>query len=170
LLWYLLSPVLAVIVGNVGEFLVRVADWHDLTRTIDIQGDQIYVQYIPASSDQALIIGYRRFSYGIVLLIALILAVPDVRWRLRLKILLLGSAMMFSLQVFRFAALVLDHYGQHVRHLGEPIYPMLYRRLLHYADKLMLRLEGHVIPLLIWAGLYLYYQWYRRFLQPRKKR
>jgi hypothetical protein len=149
--------------------LVYIADWHDITQSIRAEGENILVYFAASPDGEPLSFGYRRFSYGLVLLLALILAVPDVEMRMRLKILLIGLSVIYALQVIRLAAMVLNHYSQHVGYQGEPIYPFLYRKVLHYFNKMMLRLEGHLIPVAIWAGLYLYYKWYPRYITRKRK-
>jgi hypothetical protein len=150
--------------------LVYIADWHDITQDIRVAGENTQVYFAASPDGEPLVIGYRRFSYGIVLLLALILAVTDVKVRLRLRILLVGLSLIYILQVIRVAAIVLDHYGQHVGNQGVPIYPLLYRQALHYFNKMMIRLEGHLLPVAVWAGLFLYYKWYPKYITRKRKK
>lgn len=169
LVWYLSAPVLNFLVTHPAEMLVDIFDTKGITRDIVARGGETYILYYPSIDGKALIVGYRRYSYGIVLLVALILAVPDINRRLRLNILLIGLAVILSAQVLRLTGLIFDHYAQHILYRGEPVYPLLYRQILHYFTKMMLRLEGHVIPVAIWVTLFIYYHWYRDFTSKKHR-
>jgi len=105
---------------------------------------------------------YRNLTFGAVFLVALIMAVPDVRPKMRLKILLIGLGVVFSTQVFRVSLEVFNYYGQNMLMDGESLYPVFWRKTLYQTARAMARLDGQAIPVMIWAGLYFYYLWYSR--------
>ncbi len=148
--------------------LIHILDWHDVTGDIRTDGDKIYFFYSP-SDGTPVVADYRRISYNFVFLVALILAVPDVRPKLRFKILLIALAILFPLQVLRVAVFILNHYSQHIRVGEETLYPWLYRKFLFYSYRSQLLLDGYLTPIVIWGSLLFYYKWSRDYLKKFKQ-
>jgi hypothetical protein len=167
LFWYAAAPVMNATVAFIAEPVVNILDWHDLTQDIKTEGSR-FVLYFSPSDGKPVIGEYRRISYNFVFLVALILAVPDIRPRLRLKILVMGLLILYPLQVFRIVVFILNHYGQHMISGEQTLYPFLYRKSLFYIYRIQLVLDGYLTPIVIWAGLYLYYKWSSEYLMRRK--
>jgi hypothetical protein len=164
LFWILAAPVMNAVVTTVATPIIHILDWHDLTRDIQLDGDRVHFYYAP-SDGKPVVADYRRISYNFVFLVALILAVPDVRPRLRLKTLIIGLLILFPIHVFRIVVFILNHYGQHMLSGDVTLYPFLYRKVLFYSYRLTLLLDGYLTPVVIWAGLFFYYKWNRIYME-----
>ena len=128
------------IVTFAAEPIVDALDTHRLTRDIHSDGDFVYISYSP-SEGKPLVANYRRISYSFVFLVALILAVPDVKPKLRLKILILGLLILFPVHILRLVVFIFNHYGQHM-HSGEvSLYPLFWRKALFYAERIFRLLQ-----------------------------
>jgi hypothetical protein len=167
LFWILAAPVMNTIVTAVATPIIYILDWHDVTENIRTEGDRIYFKYSP-SDGKPVVADYRRLSYNFVFLVALILAVPDVRPRMRMKILLIGLAILFPIQVSRVVIFVINHYSQHIRAGEQTLYPLIYRKFLFYSYRLQLLLDGYLTPIVIWGGLMFYYKWSQNYLKMHK--
>ena len=55
------------------------------------------------------------------------------------------------------------------RKSGAFIYPAYMHHSIGYADRIMWRIDGQIIPVIIWAGLFYYYKWHNVFTKMRKK-
>jgi len=165
--WILAAPVMNTIVTAVSIPIIHVLDWHDVTQRIHTEGSKIYFYFSP-SDGQPVVADYRRISYNFVFLLALIMAVPDIRPRLRTKILIIGLLILFPLHVLRVVIFILNHYGQYLRSGETTLYPLLYRKFLFYSYRLQLLLDGYLTPLLIWGGLMFYYKWSRNYLKKQR--
>jgi len=146
------------VITFVSEPIIDELDRRDFTKDIRVEGAYIHIDYYP-SDGKPLVADYRRISYNFVFLVALVLAVPDVRPRLRLKILVLGLVILFPIHVFRIVIFVFNHYGQHMQIDGVSVYPLLIRKGLFYAERIFRLLDGYLTPVIIWFGLYFYYRW-----------
>lgn len=145
--------------------IVYLLDWHDYTQKIAYSGSITELFFYDSPGGRPLNFEYRTFSFNFVPLLALILAVPDVRPKLRLKILLIGMALIFPFHVFRLVLLMLNYYGQHMQTSEGPAYPFLYRKGLYYADLIIIRLDGYLTALTIWFGLMFYYKWQYKYFK-----
>jgi hypothetical protein len=163
LVWILTVPVMNTVITSLATPIIYILDWHDVTDNIRVDGDMIYFYYSP-SDGKPVVADYRRMTYNFVFLVALILAVPDIRPRLRMKILLIGLLILFPLHVFRVVIFILNHYGQYLRSGDKTLYPLLYRKFLFYSYRLQLLLDGYLTPLLIWGGLMFYYRWSYKYI------
>lgn len=148
-----------------GEKIVLLFDSYNLTKAIESAGKNIILYYAPSPDGQPYVINYRNITFNTVFLLALIMAVPDVSHKLRLKILLWGMVFLFPVQVFRLVITVFNYYGQHIQKDGESLYPVVYRKGLWYTERALARLDGQLIPVAIWVGLFFYYQWYNKYFK-----
>ncbi|MEA3297342.1 MAG: hypothetical protein U9R56_05710 [candidate division Zixibacteria bacterium] len=169
LIWVVTTPVVATILALCGEKVVMLFDGHDITQALTSSGKTIILAYSPSPDGKPHTFNYRNISYGTVFLLALIMAVPDVRPKLRVKILLLGLAFLLPVQLTRLVVHVFDYYGQHMQMDGVSLYPVVYRKGLFFANRVLTRIDGQVIPVVIWAALYFYYVWYNKFFRKRTK-
>ncbi len=163
--WLLTTPIVNAVLSFCGEQVVLFFDGYGLTQKIDSAGKNILVHYAPSPDGRPFVMNYRNITFNTVFLLALLMAVPDVDRRLRTKIVLLGLLFLFPVQVFRFAVVVFNYYGQHMQMDGQSLYAVWLRKGLWFTDRIVARLDGQAIPLLIWAGLYFYYQWYYRLFK-----
>lgn len=162
------TPVLTAALTFVSEKVVLLLDGHDLTVGMDSNGKNIVLHYQPTPDGKPRVISYRIISFSTVFLLALIMAVPNVKHRLRLKILGIGYALVFGVQVVHLVVYVFNYYGQHMKIAGQSIYPVFWRKALYYTDLTMLRINAQAAPVMIWAGLYFYYVWYDRYFKKGK--
>lgn len=103
---------------------------------------------------------YRFASYNLPFLVALTMAVPGIGVRIRLKVIVFGLAALFLIDVLMLVVGMLGHYATLAVN-GQPFFSATWVTILHYAERFAVRLNGEVPPLLIWAGLFFYYKWYR---------
>ena len=165
--WYWLTPLEASFTAWVAEPLVRLIDSYNLTQDLASSGASILHYYSPSPTGLPFEISYRFVNYNDFLLFALIMAVPGVRPRLRLKILLLGFVILFPTHV----AMVLMAIAKNLSLLDinkQPFYSVFVRNALFYIDRVMTRINGELFPVLIWAGLYYFYEWHK-YLSLRTK-
>ena len=166
-LWFLTAPVVNAVLTFCGEKVVLLFDSNHITKAIDSAGKNIIVHYAPSPDGKPYVINYRNITFNTVFLLALIMAVPGVNHRLRLKIMIIGMIFLFPVQVFRLVITVFNYYGQHITRSGESLYPVVYRKGLWYTERTLARLDGQLIPVVIWAGLFFYYQWYYKYFKKR---
>jgi hypothetical protein len=162
------APALASVSAHISEPLVRLFDHHDLTRSVIAAASSVYMYYSPTPTGKPFALDYRFVSYNIPFLLALILAVPDTRIKTRLKILAFGFMMLFTIDVLMLVVGMLNYYAT-LDVNGQPFFSTAWTNVLYYADRFATRLNGEVPPLLIWAGLFFYYKWYRDSGQHRGK-
>ncbi len=152
-----------------GEKIVLVFDTYDITKSIDSAGKSIIVHYAPSSDGKPYVINYRKLTFNTMFLMALIMAVPQVNVKVRLKILLMGMVFLFPVQVFRLVITVFNYYGQHMKMDGQSLYPLVVRKGLWHTERALARLDGQLIPVIIWAGLFFYYQWYYKYFKKKSR-
>ncbi len=111
---------------------------------------------------------YRFASYNLPFLLALVMAVPGTRAWIRLKVIVFGLAALFLIDVLMLVVGMLDHYATLAVN-GQPFFSAAWMTILYYAERFAVRLNGEVPPLLIWAGLFFYYKWYRDLKYHRGK-
>lgn len=141
------------------------------TKAIKSDSEFVVVAYGPRSETKMLTLEYKGFTFNTVLLIALIMAVPDVNYKLRLKILILGMVLLYPIQVFRLVIFIFNYYCQNLRRSdGATIYSSFMHNAIGYADKTLIRIDGQIIPVIIWAGLFYYYKWHNIYTKMIKKR
>lgn len=162
-------PVLNIIVVFCGEKIIMIVDSYDLTRAITTSGSDIIVNFHPSPKGGALVIDGAMITHGIVFLAALIMAVPDLHHRLRLKILILGIIILFPFQVLTLIVYVFHFYSMNIRLGGKPVYSDFFFYGLFYSREVMVRLSGILFPVVIWAGLFFYYKWHYQFKRSKAK-
>jgi hypothetical protein len=163
LLWKVSAPILNKSHAFTSEIIVKILDSHNITRTIKTSGSDLIVVFYPSPDGQPLVIDSIRITYNTVFLVALIMAVPDIRPRLRLKIMLLGILILFPIQIFRITVIIFYFYSMRIQLHGDSLYPSIIMYGLHYSYEAMRRLSGMLFPAVIWAGLFYYYKWHRIF-------
>jgi hypothetical protein len=166
-LWFLTAPVVNHVLVFCAEKIVFLFDNYDITKAIDSAGKKIYVLYAPSPDGEPYVLNYRHLTFNTVFLLALIMAVPNVDTKLRFKILIIGLTCLFPVQVFRLVVTVFNYYGQHIKRDGESVYPVVYRKGLWFTERGLARLDGQLIPVVIWAGLFFYYKWYYKYFKKK---
>jgi hypothetical protein len=168
--WHLTAPLANKLFSFVGGNIVMMLDRADYTKSVDSSGRYIVVTYEPTEDGRPLTLEYKGFTFNTVFLVALIMAVPNVNYKLRLKILILALVILYPLQIFKFVVYVFNHYCQNMRRRsGAFIYPAFMHHAIGYADRIMWRIDGQIIPVLIWAALFYYYKWHNMFTRLRKE-
>lgn len=169
LVWHFSAPVATRIFSDIAGGIIMVLDRADYTNDIKAKDEYIIIDHKHDKDDKPLALEYKGFTFNTVLLAALIMAVPRVNYKLRLKIMIIGLAILFPIQVFKFVIYVFNYYCQNMRRKsGAFIYPAYIHHSIGYADKTMWRIDGQIIPVVIWGGLYYYYKWHNIFAKLRK--
>ncbi len=153
--------------------VVMALDGTGYTQNILAKGRYIVITYQASKKWDATdhTVEYKGYTVNMVFLVALIMAVPQVNYKLRLKILLLGLLILFPVQIFKFVIYVFNYYCQNMRRKsGAFIYPAYMHHAIGYADRIMWRIDLQIIPVIIWAGLFYYYKWHNIFTKLMKKR
>ena len=168
-IWILTAPIGTRIIADIGGGIVLLLDREGYTNDIKAMDEYIIIDHKHDKDDKPLTVEYKGFTFNTVLLAALIMAVPRVNYKLRLKIMLIGLAILFPVQVFKFVIYVFNYYCQNMRRKsGAFIYPAYIHHSIGYADKTMWRIDGQIIPVVIWGALYYYYKWHNVFTKLRK--
>ena len=171
IIWDFTAPVGTRLLSDIAGGIIMTADRTDYTKDITSTGKYIVVHYEPTTDGKPLTLEYKGFTFNSVLLVALIMAVPSVHYKIRLKILLLGLLILYPVQIFKFVIYVFNHYCQNMRRKsGAFIYPAYLHHSIGYIDKVMWRIDGQIIPVLIWGGLFYYYKWHKIFTKLQKSK
>lgn len=171
LLWHVTAPLANEVFTFIGGNIVMLLDRADYTKAIESAGKYLVVAYEPTKDGKPLTLEYKGFTFNTVFLVALIMAVPNVDYKLRLKILVLGLVILYPFQVFRLVVYIFNYYCQNMRRKsGAFIYPAYIHHAIGYADRVLIRIDGQIIPVIIWAGLFYYYKWHNIFTEMMKKR
>ena len=169
IIWDFTAPVGTKVFSYVAGNIVLAID--DAGHATDIFPYEKYivVQYPAARDGKPLSLEYKGFTFNTVLLVALIMAVPRVDYKLRLKLLILGLIILFPIQIFRLVVYIFNFFCRNIKRSdGSFIYPAYLYHSIGYVDKTLIRIDGQIIPVLIWSGLYYYYKWHNIFTKLRK--
>ncbi|MEE9553002.1 MAG: hypothetical protein V3W18_01795 [candidate division Zixibacteria bacterium] len=168
-IWVFTAPVGTRILADIGGGIVLLLDRADYTNDIKPYDEYIIIDHKHDGDDKPLTVEYRGFTFNLPFLVALIMMVPKVNYKLRFKILIIGMVIIFPIQVFKFVVYIFNYYCQNIRRRsGAFIYPAYLHHTIGYVDKVMWRIDGQIIPVLIWGGLYYYYKWHNVFTKLRK--
>ncbi|MCD6163433.1 MAG: hypothetical protein J7K40_13615 [candidate division Zixibacteria bacterium] len=164
LIWSYSAPIANKIFTFTGEKVVMLFDANNFTKSMTAKGKYIVVNYAPSPDGKPRVTKYNIYTFNTVFLIALIMAVPGIKYKLRIKILLIGLILLFPIQILRLAIYVFNYYGQNMRIAsGERLYPAIVWKTLVYGKRILARLDGQLVPILIWGGLFYYYKWHNIF-------
>lgn len=97
--------------------------------------------------------------FDMVLLFALIWAVPHVKLKKRMKIFLLGFAIVFALHLFKIFVFVKYDYAQHIEVDGLPYWSPFQQKVYCYLNDFILLIVNQIFPVLIWSLLYVKHWW-----------
>jgi hypothetical protein len=157
-IWDATKPAGAKIFAFCGEKIVRILEKKNTTQNVLTQDGNIFVFYHPSADNKPLSTKFRYYTFNGVFLIALIMAVPGVNYKQRLKILIIGFVLIFPFQLLLFVVYVLNNYAQRMMIRDGFLYPDFIRHSLSYGQKILIRVEGQLIPVFIWGGAVLLLQ------------
>jgi hypothetical protein len=160
LLWYYLSPFYNKILAFVSEEVIQFSEIGKLKLTESVKGieNQIWVYHIAKDSSPIKYKG-NGVHFDMVLLFALIWAVPNINFEKRLKFFLLGIFIIFGVHVIKIFVYVKHEYAQHIQ-LDEVLYFSPFQRAVYRNFKdFFLRVGNQLMPILIWSLLYWKYWW-----------
>ena len=160
LLWYYLSPFYNIILAGVSEEVIQFSETGKLKITESVEGVEkwIWVYHIPKDSAP---IKYRGnlVHFDMVLLFALIWAVPNIDFKKRLKLFLLGIFIIFGVHVIKIFVYVKHEYAQHIK-LDDVRYFSPFQRAVYWNLKeFFLRVGNQLMPILVWSLLYVKHWW-----------
>lgn len=170
LIWDITKPAGAKIFAFCGEKIVKLLEKKDTTRRVITQDGDIFVFYHPSPDNEPLSTKFKHYTFNGVFLLALIMAVPGVNYKLRLKILIIGFVLIFPFQLLLFVVFVLNNYAKRMMIRDGFLYPDFIRYSLSYGQKILIRVEGQLVPIIIWAGLFYYYKWHNILTKRIKSR
>jgi len=153
-----------------GEKIVKILEKRNTTVKTVTQDGKIFVFYHPSADNKPLSTNFRHYTFNGVFLFALIMAVPKVNYKLRIKILILGFILIFPFQLLLFVVFVLNSYAQRLMLRDGFLYPNFIRNTLSYGQRILIRVEGQLVPIVIWAGLFYYYKWHSVMVKRIKSR
>ncbi len=161
IIWNFTKPAGTKVFAFCGGQIVKLLDSNNFTKDIITRDGEIYVFFHPTPDGKPLATSFKYFTFNGVFLAALILAVPKVKYKLRLKILLLGFFFLVPFQLLLFNVFVFDNYAKRMMWSSDKfVYSDFVRNSLLYGRRILMRIEGQLIPVLIWAGLFYYYRWH----------
>jgi len=153
-----------------GEKIVKLLEKGNTTKRVVTQDGEIFVFYHPSPDNEPIATNFKYYTFNGVFLFALIMAVPGVNYKLRLKILIIGFVLIFPFQLLLFVIFVLNSYAKRMMIRDGFLYPDLIRHFLSYGQKILIRVEGQLVPIIIWAGLFYYYKWHNILTERLKSR
>ena len=160
LIWDTTKPAGAKIFAFCGEKIIKLLEKKDTTKRVITQDGDIFVFYHPSSDNEPLSTKFKHYTFNGVFLLALIMAVPGINYKLRLKILIIGFVLIFPFQLLLFIVFVLNRYASMMMMRDGFLYPDFIRQSLSYGQKILIRVEGQLVPIIIWGGLFYYYKWH----------
>lgn len=160
MIWNITKPAGAKVFAFCGDKIVKLLEKRNTTVNTVTQDGRIFVFYHPSADNKPLSTNFRHYTFNGVFLFALIMAVPKVNYKLRLKILVLGFILIFPFQLLLFVVFVLNSYAQRLMLRDGFLYPDFIRHTLSYGQRILIRVEGQLVPIVIWAGLFYYYKWH----------
>jgi len=170
LIWNTSKPVGTKIFAFCGEKIVKLLEKGNTTKRVVTQDGEIFVFYHPSPDNEPIATNFKYYTFNGVFLFALIMAVPGVNYKLRLKILIIGFVLIFPFQLLLFVIFVLNSYAKRMMIRDGFLYPDLIRHFLSYGQKILIRVEGQLVPIIIWAGLFYYYKWHNILTERLKSR
>ncbi len=136
-----------------------------MTTSTQVQGKYIFVHHVASKENPELSIRVHAnvVHFDMVLLFALIWAVPGIKWKNRMKIFLLGFAVVFILHLVKILVFVKYEYALHMKVGGLHLWSPMQQRAYRYVKDFILLIVNQIFPIVIWSLLYLRYWWGKRF-------
>lgn len=132
---------------------------------MQVQGKYIFVHNVISEKNPELSVRVKAsvVHFDMVLLFALIWAVPNINWKKRMKIFLLGFAIIFVLHLFKIFVFVKREYAPHIKVDGLPYWSPFQQNVYNYLSDFIMLVVNQIFPVLIWSLLYWHYWWGKRF-------
>jgi hypothetical protein len=165
-LWYFLSPVYNHILAVPSTAVLKLSEigGKRITYSMQAEGRYIFVHHAASvkNPDLTVRIRSRVLHFDMVLLFALIWAVPNIHWKKRMRIFLLGFAILFGLHLFKIFVFVKREYSMNIRVDGVPYWSPFQTRAYYYLGDFIVLVANQIFPILIWSLLYVKYWWGKR--------
>ncbi len=145
------------------EEIIQFSETGKLQITESVKGVEkgIWVYHIPKGSPPIKYEG-DLVHFDMVLLFALIWAVPNINFKKRLKIFLLGIIIIFGVHVIKIFVYAKHEYAQHIK-LDEVRYFSSFERVVYRKLKdFFLRVGNQLMPILVWSLLYIKQWWVKQ--------
>jgi hypothetical protein len=162
-LWYLLSPVYNHILAPFSLQILKLSEigGTHITNSMQVEAKYVFVHHVGSELNPELTVRIRTnvVHFDMVLLFALIWAVPKVKFKKRMRIFLLGFAIIFVLHLFKLFVFVKQDYALHIEVDGVPYWSPFQQRVYCYLNDFILLIVNQIFPVLIWSLLYIKYWW-----------
>jgi hypothetical protein len=166
LLWYFLSPFYNQILAPLSEQIIKLSEKGGvhITNSLQVQGKYIFVHDVTSENnpEQTIRVRTNLVHFDLVLLFALIWAVPHINIKKRIKIFLLGFAILFVLHLFKIFIFVKNEYAPHIKVNDLPYWSPFQQKAYRYLNDFILLIVNQFFPVLIWSLLYWKYWWIRQ--------
>jgi len=128
---------------------------------MQVQGKIIVVQNVASENnpENTITVKTNVVHFDMVLLFALIWAVPDIPLKRRKKIFLWGFGIIFALHLVKIFIFVKHSYSLHIQVGGLPYCSPFMKRTYYYLNHFILLVVNQIFPVLIWSLLYWRYWW-----------
>ena len=162
-LWYLLAPAYNHILAVPSVLILKLSEigGTHITNSMQVQGKYIFVHHVASEKnpDLAVRLRSRVIHFDMVLLFALIFAVPGITPKKRLRIFLLGFAIIFALHLFKIFVFAKGEYSRNIKVDGVPYWSSFQQYAYRYVGDFILLVANQIFPILIWSLLYVKYWW-----------
>jgi hypothetical protein len=162
-LWYFLSPLYNQILAPLSTQILKLSEIGGvhITNSMQVEGKYIFVHHIASEKNPERSVRIRTnvVHFDMVLLFALIWAVPQVTLKRRMKIFLLGILILFVLHLFKIFIFVKSDYALHIKVDGVSYWSPLQQKVYRYLNDFILLVVNQIFPVLIWGLLYWRYWW-----------
>ena len=128
---------------------------------MEVQGKYIFVHNVISEKNPKLSVRVKAslIHFDMVLLFALIWAVPNINWKKRMKIFLLGFAIIFVIHLVKIFIFIKCEYAPHIKVDGLPYWSPFQRKVYNYLSDFIILVVNQIFPVLIWSLLYWKYWW-----------
>jgi len=165
-LWYFLSPAYNHVLAVPSTAMLKLSEigGKHITHSVEAKGRYLFVHHAASvkNPDLTVRVKSRVLHFDMVLLFALICAVPHIPWKRRLKLFLLGFAVIFGLHLFKILIFVKREYAQNIKVDGIPYWSPFLVRVYYYLGDFIVLVGNQIFPILIWSLLYVKYWWGKR--------
>ncbi len=162
-LWYFLSPVYNHILAPISEQILKFSEigGQPITNSMEVFKKDIFLHHVASQTNPELAVRITAGAvhFDMVLLFALIWAVPKVKLKKRMNIFLLGLAIVFALHLFKIFVFVKYDYAQHIKVDGLPYWSPFQQKVYCYLNDFILLIVNQIFPVLIWSLLYVKHWW-----------
>lgn len=165
-LWYFLSPAYNHVLAPPSTVILKLSEMggEHITNSMEAKGRNILVHHAASARnpDLAVRVKSRVLHFDMVLLFALIWAVPHIHWKKRMRIFLLGFVILFGLHLLKILIFVKREYSQNIKVDGVPYWSPFQAKAYYYLGDFVILVGNQIFPILIWSLLYVKYWWGKR--------